>query len=184
MRFSNTELDLLLSEALSGLPEHLNEVIELRMQGSVLRNDLFNFRLSKGINLTLKRRIWLLTIASWYAGTYFGGLHVCAEELLTLLPPDDRLAPELMLSSKVAMLSYLTAHMSDDDLFGNLLPQLQFCAEHISYVRIRQKKARQLMRRRGHRDHGTLPDPRRQNAGRDWSLTEEHNRIEAERQPY
>ena len=184
MRFSNNELDSILSEALIGLRQHLDEVIELTMQGSVLRNDLFDFRLPRGINLTLKRKILLLCVAKWYSETYLGGLHVCAQELTKLLPPDDRLVPEILLSSKVAMLTYLTTHLSDDDLFGNLLPQLRLVAERISYVKIRQKRAREVMRRRGHRDHGTLPDPRKKYVGADWSLTEEQNRIEALRQSH
>lgn len=119
-----------------------------------------------------------LAIASWW-------LEDLGSLVRVELEKSNFLEVRLVCSSKFAAVEYMQTYYSNRDFFGNFLPLIVRLVSKLKFSVVNQAKARPTQRRRGYRDHGTLPDPSvtaRRASYNDWSVVDEQQEIEFSRQ--
>jgi hypothetical protein len=122
-----------------------------------------------------------LAVLSYYLQEYGVLLRLDLEEQLSHLAYPQAVELASMLSSKEEMLQNLITFLSDDDFFGNFLPGVKKTASRLQFLTLYPKRARRQVRHRGYRDHGSCRPESKWIPSRDWSFTEQQNRIEAKK---
>jgi len=78
------------------------------------------------------------------------------------------------------LIMYFSRNYSERDFYGNFLPKVLKVLAGLKVSLWKPKRAREVVRRRGYRDKGSLCSDSSRIKG-DWSLTELQNQIEQER---
>jgi len=166
-------LDKILCDTAKDVVVELTNQLDRRMEGPLSPND----RLLLNVRSFRKEKEKLgLCILSHYLGEIGSLIKVELESEFQF--PQNLVA----LSSKAASFEILEKTLSDRDFFGNFLPMLKKILQRLKFFVLKEHRARRKEFRRGYRDHGTLRPKERWLPTNDYSLTEEQNQIEAERQ--
>jgi hypothetical protein len=173
MKASYQDLDLILQDRFKVLRERFQGVLDRRMQGPIAPSE-DPLKINMGRFRKRYERISLF-ILSWYLGDL--GFLIRLEGMSERDP-----AQWLCKESKATMLEYVQSHFSERDFFGNLLPTLERVGRLLKVYRRRPSRSKRVIRRRGYRDQGTLRPSHQRFDLQDAELTEEQNRIEAQRQ--
>jgi len=155
--------------------------MELRMHDPMTPNSeilLKNVRRVKKFS-----RVRTLAISSWLLGP-IGFL--LREEIRTFclkhFEPEKRVLLELYLFSRISAERACSLNFSERDWFGNQIPAIRNELEVLQLeIRLPTSPLHQE-RIRGYRDHGTLRPPHQWLEKFDWSLNQEFERIERERE--
>jgi hypothetical protein len=179
MRFTkNSELDSVLSRELSPLIEKLNQRIQRTLLGPIIRNGTTSFAIRKYRKF---KDLKALAVISYYIKDGYGVLlrEDLREKSISQFADAERLA--ILLSSKEEMLKYLRSSGSDDDFFGNFLPLIKSITSDLKFLTLYPKRAKEQVRHRGYRDHGSCRPESRWLPTSDYSLTKMQNDLELER---
>jgi len=175
MRFSTSELDHLLQERLSPSLDLLQQRIQRTLRGPIARNGQTYFAIRKYRKLGELRS---LVVLSYYLSEYGVLLRVDLEEVLSHLAYPQAVELAIMLSSKEEMLTFLIDKYSDDDFFGNFLPNSRRITEKLQFLTFYPSRAKKSVRHRGYRDHGSCRPESQWKPKSDWSLTDQMNHLE------
>jgi hypothetical protein len=77
---------------------------------------------------------------------------------------------------------WLAENYHERRFFGNVEGVIKKLLGSLRPCLSKDRRPKRVQRKRGYQDHGTLRPQERWRETHDWSLTEEQNRIEAERQ--
>jgi hypothetical protein len=95
---------------------------------------------------------------------------------------ENKVLLNFVLKDKNLFLIWYSENTSERAFFGNQLKRMLIILEELRPILRTPRKAKSTQRRRGYQDHGTLRPDSKWIERSDWSLTEEQNRIEQERQ--
>jgi len=173
------ELDSILQERLGPSLDLLQKRIQRTLLGSIARNGTTSFLIRKYKKF---EDIKVLAVLSYYIKDGYGVLlKLDLEEALSHLAYPQAVELASMLSSKEEMLLFLVSTKSDDDFFGNFLPQSQKIAKNLKFLTFYPSRAKRQVRHRGYRDHGSCRPESQWKPTCDWSFTEEQNRLERQK---
>jgi len=175
---------------------------ELKTQATewfrVLRNDVVvspttedGLKYHKGTLTVFHRpRTWReylrLLLVHWYLPEEaFALVHLELQEMENKFGTDKAIAAHAILRSEPEMVIYLmessAVYKTERELFGDIHSQFSFKKYH--FKNLDRRKPRKKVFRRGYHDQGSRRLPHEQHEAKfDYSLTEEQNRIEEERQ--
>jgi hypothetical protein len=95
---------------------------------------------------------------------------------------ENKVLLNFVLKDKNLFLIWYSENTSERAFFGNQLKRMSIILEELRPILRTPRKAKNTQRRRGYQDHGTLRPDSKWIERSDWSLTEEQNHIEQERQ--
>jgi hypothetical protein len=167
---------------LKEVAEELQESLDCRMRVLISPNFQFQSFHIPGDWWKEKDLIYL-AVFSWYLEDYQRCyLNVWLGDIW--IQPESRPLMDLVLSSKEYALNWISETVHYRAFKGNVLEHLRIICRTIVPKSDPSTKGKVVrgQRKRGYQDHGTLRPSDRWSPSTDFSLTEEQNRIEAERQ--
>lgn len=175
MRLSDS-IEASLDQVFESSRSRLQESLELRMQGVITPNARIQVFGTKSFKT--RRELFAVILASWYLGD--AGF-LLREQVQEKILRQNMTELELSLQSKVLTLRYLADCFSERDFYGNLLPLLKRIAQKVQIFVMEPRRPRKMVRRRGYNDHGTLVPETQWKPKDDWTLDEEHRKLEERR---
>jgi len=127
-----------------------------------------------------------LCIAQWYFPEEISFmLRLDLEEYNNKFDEEERFINNLLLNSKTEMILFLTDTKlwHTRQFFGNIITNDMRVIENLSFRR-RSKKVKEIQRKRGYHDHGSLKPKEKWLPSSDYTLTELQNQIEQKRETY
>jgi hypothetical protein len=183
MRDVNLDLNQFSIQIEQRLKRYQEKFNGLRMQ--VVNSSTFTQNFSGFILKNLKLTDFqALCIASWYMPEEISyTLRFDLEDYNLKFDIDSRNINTLLLKSKAEMILFLqeTKLWHTRDFFGNVLPSKIKVLEDLRFRKI-STKVKEIQRKRGYHDHGTLRPKHLWLPTSDFSLTELQNQIEIKRQ--
>lgn len=174
---STKELDSRLREEFQYLVVELNARIERTLLGPVTPNALTAFNLRK---FRRKEQRICLAILSYYLDEGFGLLlrqDLLEDEYSTL---EEFELLQGICHSKNDMLNYLGS-FHEREIFGRWIPEVKLYSAKLQFLTLYPHRAKRTVRHRGYRDHGSCRPQSRWLPTNDWSLTEEQNQVDHEK---
>jgi len=141
------------------------EIVDLKV--SLRTSKLFALRGLAVLTFYLPEEIgWLIRMELWEKERFYN--------------LQDRMSLKLLTDSKEVALTYLfeTKSLTSHEIFGNLLQEGLKALQRTEFLWIERRKPKELVRRRGYKDKGSLRPYEKWLPTSDWSLTQQQNEIE------